>query len=143
MAAEYTVATGTAVSRTAIIKHFSRIGVPRDPSQADRPKEVVAANEVIDSPEAGFVYVIGMQAPRSYFKIGMAKHFPARLEAHQCASPFDLFVACAYFAPDMRAEERRLHHKFSASRVRGEWFELTGADLKAIAERALLIDAAE
>lgn len=38
LAAEYTKATGTSVSRSAIIKHFEKLGVPRDLSAKVRAK---------------------------------------------------------------------------------------------------------
>lgn len=100
-----------------------------------------------DMPEAradqrGFLYVIYMDdsAGQRYFKIGFASTFTARFGAHQCASPFPLHVACAYFVGDMRSEERFLHDILSEKRIRGEWFKLSNDDLTMISERALLVN---
>lgn len=90
--------------------------------------------------KAGFVYVIFLDAPgERFFKIGMSSTFSARFNAHKCASPFKILVACAYFTSDMRVEERALHEKYMLQHVRGEWFRLSDADLAEIAARSLLL----
>jgi hypothetical protein len=104
----------------------------------NHPVTLPPASEPVE--QAGFVYVIYLDAPGArFYKIGMAGSFTARFDAHQCASPYQACVACAYFVADMRAEERALHARFSATRVRGEWFELQAADLTEIAARSLLV----
>lgn len=101
----------------------------------DEPKRVPIRQK------AGFLYVIYIDdsASERFYKIGMSETFSARFTAHQCASPFDICVACAYFVPDMRAEERGLHVLFADKRVRGEWFRLTVEDVRLIAARAALV----
>lgn len=91
---------------------------------------------------AGFIYVIFIETGlERFYKIGMAKSFGARFDQHQCSSPFDIKIACAYFVGNMRAEERHLHAQFSDKRVRGEWFRLSIDDLRWIASKSLLVDA--
>jgi hypothetical protein len=131
------------ITEGAIRKRAKQHGWTRDlkdkvRAKADEPG--LRVSELDEHAAAGFVYVIGLDAPQRYFKIGMARFFPARMDAHQCASPFDLFVACAYFVPNMRAEEQRLHRRFAEQRVRGEWFTLSAADLQEIAGRSLLLE---
>ncbi len=127
------------VSHAAIQKRAKRDGWDRDLNAKIKAKLVLPAAE--EPPRAGFVYVIYLDdsADIRYFKIGMARSFTARFDQHQCSSPFDVCVACAYFVSDMRAEERALHALYADQRVRGEWFRLSGADLLSIAQRAILV----
>jgi len=69
----------------------------------------------------------------------MAKRFDARFDQHQCASPYDICVAMAYFVANMRCEERALHEQFSEKHVRGEWFRLDDSDLRDISHRCLQV----
>lgn len=126
------------VSETAIRKRAKRDGWERE--RAARQQEPVRlVSDELD--RAGFVYVIFLEdtASERFYKIGMAASFSARCDAHQCASPFPICVACAYFVGNMRAEERFLHAEFSDKRVRGEWFRLADSDLDQIARRAKLV----
>lgn len=126
------------ISDTAIRKRAKRDGWERE--RAARQQEPVRlVSDELD--RAGFVYVIYLEdtASERFYKIGMAASFTARCDAHQCASPFPICVACAYFVGNMRAEERFLHAEFSDKRVRGEWFRLADSDLDQIARRAKLV----
>lgn len=133
------IASAAGVSHTAINKRAKRDGWTRSSASANGRKSVVLASAE-DRPAAGFVYAIYIDAPgERLYKIGMAARFCARFDAHQCASPFDIGVACAYFVGDMRAEERQLHAKFAHKRVRGEWFRLSDDDVRSLATRAVLV----
>ena len=125
-------------SHVAITKRAKKEGWVRD--LAPKIRERVALPPRDPLARAGFVYVIYIDAPGvRYYKIGMAGSFTARFDQHQCSSPFDICVACAYFVPDMRAEERALHLEFADKRVRGEWFALSADDVRSLAGRAVLI----
>ena len=97
--------------------------------------------DLLARPASGFVYAIYIDAPGSerFYKIGMSERFSSRFDQHQCSSPFEIRVACAYFVGDMRYEEKALHKLFESKRVRGEWFRLTANDIAILAERAILI----
>lgn len=124
----------------AIRKRAKRDGWERGGArESDRPikAELLAKGK---RAVAGFIYVIYLDSPGCrFYKIGMTSHFGARFDAHQCASPFDLCVACSYFTPDMRAEESALHRKFAEKHERGEWFRLTREDVAEIASRGCLV----
>lgn len=126
------------ITEGAIRKRAKRDGWVREPQDSLKPVELATA-DALD--RAGFVYVIYLQdtSRERFYKIGMAASFTARFDAHQCASPFPICVACAYYVPNMRAEERLLHSLFKIKRVRGEWFRLSDEDLKSIAGRAKLL----
>jgi hypothetical protein len=125
------------VSHTAVHKRAKSQFWRRESRPSSQPTPVLSS---VPEPRAGFVYVIYLDAPgERFFKIGMATVFGARFDQHQCSSPYDVRVACAYFCADMRAEERALHERFSLQRVRGEWFQLCEADLQSIAARSLLL----
>jgi hypothetical protein len=79
--------------------------------------------------------------PRVYFisdcndvgpiKIGVAECVDSRLEGLQTGSPVLLKVLAT--VPGGYAAERKLHRRFSATRLHGEWFERTPALLREIA----------
>lgn len=128
------------ISHVAINKRAKRDDWTRDLSARTKANAVeLATPDALD--RAGFVYVIYLKdtAGECFYKIGMSASFSARFDAHQCASPFPICVACAYFVGNMRAEERALHNIFSSARVRGEWFCLGEEDLGLIAQRAKLV----
>jgi hypothetical protein len=67
---------------------------------------------------ATFIYFVEVQGN---IKIGLAANWKRRINALQTASPFPvkrLLILSAYVG-----FERSLHDKFSAFRVRGEWFK--------------------
>ena len=136
------IADGSGVSHVAVSKRAKRDGWEREkhPRQSEPKRSPVKlVSDELD--RAGFVYVIYLEdtASERFYKIGMASSFTARFSTHQCASPFPICVACAYFVGNMREEERFLHSEFADKRVRGEWFRLTDSDLTVIAKRAKLV----
>lgn len=128
------------VSHTAINKRAKKHGWDRDLKGKIRAKAEIRLSEVDELESPGFVYVIYIDTgSEQFYKIGLAKHFSSRLSTHQCSSPFEMLVACCYFVPNMRHEERALHSIYSGQRVRGEWFRLSHEDLGAISLRSLLV----
>lgn len=125
--------THAAVQKWAKREGWQKASAPR---RASAP--AIAAVERSPESRAGFIYVIYQDCEDRIYKIGMSAALESRLKAHQCGSPYELRIACAYFVPDMRAEEAVLHAMFQASQVRGEWFRLSVADLRLIAARSLL-----
>lgn len=127
----------------AIRKRAKRDGWERDLAARIKAKAdaVIIPREVDEFQREGFVYVIYIDDSSGdrFFKIGMAKAFTPRFMAHQCASPFDICVACAFFVGNMRTMERHLHDKFADKRVRGEWFKLTQKDIVEISKMAVLV----
>lgn len=123
-------------SHTAIMHRAEKYGWVRGARPA-RENLVLGAED--DAGNAGYVYVIFIEdsAGQRFHKIGLSASFGLRFRDHQCASPFEIRVACAYFVGDMRAEERALHELFAAHHVRGEWFTLSPDDLQTIAARCL------
>lgn len=128
-------------SDAAIIKHFKKLGIERDLGEKIRQGKVVLRADDDNLAKPGFVYGVYLDdsSNKRYYKIGMAGAFTPRFQAHQCASPFEICVAFAYYVGNMRLEERFLHSKFSACRIRGEWFDLSKDDLVEISKRALLV----
>lgn len=125
------------VSDAAIIKHAKRDGWVRQ-AKLERSSAPVLPDEF---GRAGFVYVVFLvdSSGSRFCKIGMAAAFTPRFQAHQCASPFKIQVACAYYVGDMRMEERELHTRYASKRVRGEWFALNDHDIREIAARGCLV----
>ena len=124
------------VSDAGILKRARKEGWTRDTKKA-RTGLVSLTEERL---REGFVYVIYLDdtAGHRLYKIGFSENFSDRFRTHQCASPFQMYVACVYFVSDTHTEEKALHDMFDERRVRGEWFRLTGNDLNVIAQRANL-----
>ncbi len=137
------IAASQGITHGAINKRARRDGWERDLAARIKAKAdaVIIPKEVDEFQREGFVYVIYIDdsAGDRFCKIGMAKAFTPRFMAHQCASPFDICVACAFFVGNMRATERHLHDKFADKRVRGEWFKLTEKDIVEISKMAVLV----
>lgn len=73
--------------------------------------------------KTGYVYLI--QAGDLYrFKIGCATNLEKRLSSLKTASPVPLCLLGAKKVADMYAEEKNWHKLFSATRKKGEWFDL-------------------
>lgn len=110
--------------------------------RTDRTKERQVAPKLCSDEysKSGFLYVIFIEDSngKRFFKIGITENFGARVATHQCSSPFDMRVACAYFVGNMRKEETYLHDVFSGNRVRGEWFDLSDEDVVMISSRSKL-----
>jgi hypothetical protein len=133
------IADEQGITHGAINKRAKRDGWVRDLSAKIRAKAPAVSEFGLDVTNgSGFIYVIYMDGPDRFYKIGMAKTLAERLKAHQCSSPYEIRVACAYYVPNMRVEERMLHDMFSGKAVRGEWFALSEEDLRQIAGRSLL-----
>lgn len=126
------------ITHGAINKKAQKEGWERDLSE--RIKEPVLLESCDGLDRSGFVYVIYLDdsSNERFYKIGMSSSFAERFSAHQCSSPFEICVACAYFVGNMGLEERSLHEKFAKKRVRGEWFRLDDGDLNFIAGRSRL-----
>lgn len=78
------------------------------------------------------VYVIRCQ---NLHKIGKTRNLRKRLSSLQVATPFDITVDIWLHRGSERLAtslEEKLHRKFSAKRVGGEWFELSEGDLQYI-----------
>jgi hypothetical protein len=78
----------------------------------------------------GYVYVL--KAETGQFKIGQSKSPAKRMEAIGTKLPCETEVICVIPSEDPKTLERALHTRFAAKRVRGEWFELSPADIEAI-----------
>lgn len=68
----------------------------------------------------------GVKQEQIYKQLGYkrpANVVPKRLKSMQTSSPLPLKVLAAF--PASIAHERRIHYRFKASRVKGEWFKPT------------------
>jgi hypothetical protein len=132
------IASEHGITHAGVMKRAKRDGWARAECPAESRAVVLAPKDEMDA--SGFVYVIFIDTgAERFYKIGLAKSFGSRFDQHQTSSPFEIRVACCYFVGHMRAEERRLHERFAASRVRGEWFKLSTGDLREIAAGSLLV----
>ena len=87
------------------------------------------------------LYLIG-STDGGWFKIGITRNLPARLKQIQQGVPFSLGIFDCYCMPDWETAknfEKRLHARYSSSRLRGEWFRYIDAvDFRVSAEGLLM-----
>ena len=79
-------------------------------------------------------YVYFMQGVgTSYYKIGWTKsNIKKRLDNVQICCPFDVEYCMLIESVNPKALEKRLHFRFSARRMRGEWFNLEGININSL-----------
>ncbi len=77
----------------------------------------------------GFVYLFS--SDHGFYKIGQSVDPEGRLQAFS-SLPFNVRLIHKTFTQDMDYAETFLHHKFAAKRIKGEWFQLTEADVQDI-----------
>lgn len=77
----------------------------------------------------GWVYLIHAVGTNRY-KIGRSANPVARHRALQNQSPYPLKIVDSFWTVDTPTDEAYWHESLSKYRVRGEWFELSEADVK-------------
>lgn len=81
----------------------------------------------------GFVYVI--KSSTGLFKIGHANDVWRRFDQHRHDYPGETLDMVSVIEADNRYEcEKFLHKRFSAKRVRGEWFDLAPDDVACLVD---------
>jgi hypothetical protein len=80
--------------------------------------------------DASHVYLVGH--PGGYTKIGIARDANNRLRNLQTSSPVPLRLLAFFRLPNPKGVEKTLHDYFRDKRVSGEWFNLSGHDIKQI-----------
>jgi hypothetical protein len=70
----------------------------------------------------GFVYFVQMDAPGFPTKIGIAQDIRQRLQTIQTHCPYRVTLVAYCWKDNAKQEEGRLHRRFTAVRMRGEWF---------------------
>jgi hypothetical protein len=77
----------------------------------------------------GHVYVIRDSDVTGYCKIGRSHNLRQRLDTFDTHLPFNVEVVTVIPCRDCVQAETILHRRFADKRRRGEWFELTDADI--------------
>lgn len=81
---------------------------------------------------SGNIYLIHCSGT-NFYKIGFTRQTAeSRLRSMQVGLPFDLTLVCHWRFDDVEVIERRLHDRYSGNGVRGEWFEFSRNELKAV-----------
>ena len=87
--------------------------------------------------QGGYVYIVYCEhAGERWHKIGVANDFKARLAVIQTGCPLPVHPILFGWVNAARYIEKQLHEKFASSRVSGEWFSFSDAQV-AQALRAL------
>lgn len=91
---------------------------------------------------SGYVYLLKAHKPfEECYKIGRTKEPKNRLREFGVKLPYKVTPLLVTKAEDMFAEEAWLHRQFTDSRVDGEWFKLSEADVIATRAYYLAIEA--
>ena len=72
-----------------------------------------------------------------FYKIGIANDLDDRLTNLQVGNPYKLVVADCFEFPNAFVVEQVLHREFAGVRKLGEWFLLTGDDVRKFREECL------
>lgn len=85
-----------------------------------------------ESSSEGFVYVL--RVDNGLCKIGRTRYLDDRIYQLGITLPYDPELVCAIKVEDCIKAEREIHELFidAGKNVRGEWFELTEADIEYI-----------
>ena len=81
--------------------------------------------------QASVVYVIQIENTQRY-KIGVTYDVRKRLSILQTGNAFELSIVYELKTKNARETESHLHRRFASKRIRGEWFELSDADIEYI-----------
>lgn len=76
----------------------------------------------------GYVYLLS--SPFGFYKIGCSIKPKNRLLTFGVTLPFEVECICLIYSRDMYGLEKQLHQHFADRRTRGEWFELSDADIE-------------
>ena len=90
------------------------------------PTETIVIQAVLPDRQ-GWIYML--QAG-TWFKIGRAKKLDRRIYQLKIQLPFEAQLVHAIQTDDTHHAERHWHERFRARRLNGEWFELTGSDVR-------------
>ena len=95
---------------------------PRRPNADAEAKTRLADMALEWNVDAGIGYIYFIQCGKSGpIKVGITDNVKRRLKTLQCANPCKLELLLAFLGGEVM--ECALHRKFSAHRLRGEWFE--------------------
>lgn len=82
------------------------------------------------APRSGFVYLAYSET--GHYKIGKSSGPKRRIKVFNTKMPVAVTLVHVFCADDMSKAESSLHERYVASRVKGEWFDLSDIDVKAI-----------
>jgi hypothetical protein len=89
-----------------------------------------------------YIYIIRC-GKSAYYKIGWSECVKARLASLQGGNPFELYVISETPVSNPDDVEKRIHKALASNRIRGEWFELTEAQVLSIPTLIPVQDEAE
>jgi len=81
---------------------------------------------------AGYVYLLQDVEVSGHIKIGFTNHPKRRLSDFGVTLPFETKVVLILESDDAVALERALHQHYAAHRKKGEWFDLSAAEVQEI-----------
>jgi len=83
---------------------------------------------------AGYVYLVHMEGT-SFYKIGKSTNVESRIKKIATFLPLEIEVVYSFAVDDMAQVEKELHSLYAAKQVRGEWYDLTDAEVLEIGGR--------
>lgn len=101
-------------------------------------QSIVEYNRIQSQNGGGEAVYLIQEKYAGLYKIGLTKNYPARKIGLELQIPYGFKTIRVIACQDCRRLERELHEKFKDKRKRGEWFDLSPADVKYI--RRLVVD---
>lgn len=99
-------------------------------SLVPEPREDVSSQS--GGPQEGWVYLL---KSGNYYKIGRSEDLERRVKQIRTTLPEEVILEHAIRTDDPAGIELYWHRRFDSRRVRGEWFQLTIADVRAFKRR--------
>lgn len=100
--------------------------------QKRQKKAGIVYKDKWETKKAQQVYIIqmvGHSLTDDLYKIGISNSPGKRLQSLNTSSPFELELIHKFVAEPAEEAETKLHEQFKASRMSGEWFKLTSAQI--------------
>ena len=99
-------------------------------------KEGIVYQDKKKKKKAQQVYIVGInhKTMSDVYKIGISNAPGKRLQALNTSNPYELDILHKFIADPAEEAETKLHKRFESTRLSGEWFKLTSAQISELSQ---------